>query len=413
MLIIKKNFYGVNRMKIYYGKAVYDKKEIQASLKVLKNKSLTLIDGPAVKNLENKISKLFGKKYGLMVNSGSSANLLALASLNLKKGSEIVTTTLTFSTTVAPIYQLGLIPHFIDVDKNTFVANLDQIKKAINKKTKAIMIPNLLGNVPDWKKIFLFAKKNKLKIIEDSADTIGYKLNKKNLGNYSDITTNSMYASHIITGAGFGGMVCFNDKKIYDKAKLLRGWGRSSAVFNESEGIKKRFSIKVDGIPYDGKYIFHDLGYNFLPSEISAAFALEQLKKLPKNIKNRVSNFENLKSFFSRFPDLFELPIQLKNLVTPWLAYPVIIKSTSNINRQKLQIFLEKKGIQTRTIFTGNILRQPIMKKRKYKKVKSAEINSNNIMKNGILIGCHHGLKNKDLEYIKKNFLNFIKNLSR
>ena len=396
-------------MKIYYGKAVYDQKEIQASLKVLKDKSLTLIDGPAVKDLENKISKLFGKKYGLMVNSGSSANLLALASLNLKKESEVITTSLTFSTTVAPIYQLGLIPHFIDVGKNTFIANLDQIKKAINKKTKAIMIPNLLGNVPDWKKIYLIAKKNKLKIIEDSADTIGYRLNKQNLGIYSDITTNSMYASHIITGAGFGGMVCFNDKKIYDKAKLLRGWGRSSAVFNESEGIKKRFSVKVDGIPYDGKYIFHDAGYNFLPSEISAAFALEQLKKLPRNIKHRVLNFENLRSFFSRFPDLFELPVQLKGLITPWLAYPVIIRSKSNINRQKLQIFLEKKGIQTRTIFTGNILRQPIMEKRKYKKVKNAEINSNNVMKNGILIGCHHGLNSKDIEYIKKEFLNFIK----
>ncbi len=400
-------------MKIYYGKAVYNQKEIQASLKVLKDKSLTLIDGPAVKELEGKISKSFGKKYGLMVNSGSSANLLALASLDLKKGSEIITTTLTFSTTVAPIYQLGLIPHFIDVGKNTFIANLDQIKKAINKKTKAIMIPNLLGNVPDWKKIFSFAKKNKLKIIEDSADTIGYRLNKKNLGNYSDITTNSMYASHIITGAGFGGMVCFNDKKTYDRAKLLRGWGRSSAIFNESEGIKKRLSVKVDGIPYDGKYIFHDIGYNFLPSEISAAFALEQLKKLPKNIKDRVSNFENLRSFFSKFPDFFELPVQLKGLVTPWLAYPVIIKSTSKIQRQKLQIFLEKKGIQTRTIFTGNILRQPIMKKRKYKKVKNAEINSNNVMKNGILIGCHHGLKIKDLEYIKKNFLNFIGKIPR
>ncbi len=400
-------------MKIYYGKAVYDNKEIQASLKVLKNKSLTLIDGPAVKDLENKISKSFGKKYGLMVNSGSSANLLALAALNLKKGSEVITTTLTFSTTVAPIYQLGLIPHFIDVGKNTFVANIDQIKKAINKKTKAIIIPNLLGNVPDWRKIYLIAKKNKLKIIEDSADTIGYKLNKKNLGNYSDITTNSMYASHIITGAGSGGMVCFNDKKTYDKAKLLRGWGRSSAVFNESEGIKKRFNIKVDGIPYDGKYIFHDVGYNFLPSEISAAFALEQLKKLPKNITKRVLNFQNLKSFFSKHLDLFELPIQLKGLVTPWLAYPVIIRSKSKINRQKLQIFLEKKGIQTRTIFTGNILRQPIMKKRKYKKVKNAEINSNNIMKNGILIGCHHGLINKDLEYIKKNFLDFIKKNSK
>ena len=194
-------------MKIFYGKAVYGKEEIQASLNVLKKKSLTLIDGPSVKILEKKIANTFGKKFGLMVNSGSSANLLALASLNLKKGSEIITPTLTFSTTVAPIYQLGLIPHFIDVGKNTFVANIDQIKNAINKKTKAIIIPNLIGNVPNWKKIYSICKKNKLKIIEDSADTIGYKINGQSYGSYSDISTNSMYASHIITGAGFGGMV--------------------------------------------------------------------------------------------------------------------------------------------------------------------------------------------------------------
>ena len=400
-------------MKIYYGKAIYNKKEINASLSVLKSKSLTLIDGPLVKELEKKISKLFGKKYGLMVNSGSSANLLALASLNLKKGDEVITPTLTFSTTIAPIYQLGLTPHFIDVESNSFVAKIDQIKKAINKKTKAIMVPNLLGNVPNWKNIFQIAKKKNIKIIEDSADTIGYRVQKKNLGKYSDITTNSMYASHIITGAGFGGMVCFNDKKTYERAKLLRGWGRSSAIFNESEGIKKRFNIKVDGIPYDGKYIFHDIGYNFLPSEISAAFALEQLKKLPENIKTRVYNFEKLKLFFSTLPKYFELPEQLKGLITPWLAYPVIIKSNTKINRQKLQIFLEKRGIQTRTIFTGNILRQPIMKKRKYKKVKDAEINSNNVMKNGILIGCHHGLNDNDLFYIKRNFVNFLRKVSK
>jgi len=397
-------------MKIYYGKAIYDKKEINASLSVLKSKSLKLIDGPLVKELEKKISKLFGKKYGLMVNSGSSANLLALASLNLKKGDEVITPTLTFSTTVAPIYQLGLTPHFIDVERNSFVAKIDQIKKAINKKTKAIMVPNLLGNVPNWKNIFQIAKKKNIKLIEDSADTIGYKVNSKNLGKYSDITTNSMYASHIITGAGFGGMACFNDKKTYEKAKLLRGWGRSSAIFNESEGIKKRFSTKVDGIPYDGKYIFSDMGYNFLPSEISAAFALEQLKKLSKSIKKRNSNFVNLKNFFSNFPDYFELPTQQKGLITAWLAYPIIIKNGVKLNRQKLQIFLEKKGIQTRTIFTGNILRQPMMKKRSYKKVKNAELNSNNIMRNGILIGCHHGLNNKDLDYIKKIFSLFIKN---
>ena len=149
-------------MKVFYGKAVYDNKEINASLSVLKNKSLTLIDGPAVKSLEFKIAKLFGKKYGLMVNSGSSANLLAFASLGIKKGSEVITPTLTFSTTVAPIYQLGLIPHFIDVEENTFIAKIDQIKRAINKRTKAIIIPNLLGNVPNWKKIHKIANDNNL-----------------------------------------------------------------------------------------------------------------------------------------------------------------------------------------------------------------------------------------------------------
>ena len=394
--------------RILYGKAVYDSKEINAAIKVLKNKSLSLIDGPSVKDLEKKISKSFGKKYGLMVNSGSSANLLALAALGLKKGSEVITPTLTFSTTVAPIYQLGLVPHFIDVEKNTFTAKISQIVEAINKKTKAIMIPNLIGNVPDWKEIYKIANKYKLKIIEDSADTIGYSVNKKNYGNYSDITTNSMYASHIITGAGFGGMVCFNDKRLYDKAKLLRGWGRSSAVFNESEGINKRFNTKVDGVPYDGKYIFSDVGYNFLPSEICAAFALEQLKKLKQNIHKRVHNFSNLKEFFSKFPHLFDLPVQQKKLITPWLAYPILIRKNSKINRQKLQIYLEKRGIQTRTIFTGNILRQPVMKKRFYKKVKNAEINSNSVMSYGILIGCHHGLNDKDLNYVKTNFDKFI-----
>ena len=395
-------------MRIFYGKAVYGKEEIKASLNVLKQKSLSLIDGTSVKNLENKIANTFGKKYGLMVNSGSSANLLAIASLKLKKGSEVITPTLTFSTTVAPIYQLGLTPHFIDVERNNFVAKIDQIKSAINKNTKAIIIPNLLGNVPDWKKIFKISKKYNLKIIEDSADTIGYKLYRSNFGNFSDITTNSMYASHIITGAGFGGMVCFNDKKLYEQAKLLRGWGRSSAVFNESEGIEKRFGTKVDGIPYDGKYIFQDLGYNFLPSEISAAFALEQLKKLPNNIKIRIKHFEKLKKFFRNYPGLFSLPQQLKGLKTPWLAYPIIIKNDKKINRQKFQIFLENKGIQTRTIFTGNILRQPIMKKKVFKKVKDAEINSNNIMKNGILIGCHHGLKDSDVNYMIKYLKLFI-----
>ena len=384
-------------MKIYYGQAIYDNKEISATVRVLKRNSLNLIDGPSVKKLEGKIAKLFGKKYGLMVNSGSSANLLALSSFNLKKGSEIITPSLTFSTTVSPIYQLGYVAHFIGVEENKFLSDINQIEKCINKKTAAIMLPNLLGNVLEWKTIYNIAKKYNLKVIEDSADTIGYTYRKSNTGKYSDVVTNSFYASHIITGAGSGGMLCFNDKKVYNRAKLLRGWGRSSAVFNESEGIKNRFSKKVDGIPYDGKYIFSALGYNFLPSEISAAFAIEQLKKLKKNIKIRIKNFEFLRKFFENYRSFFKLPIQNKNVVTGWLAFPLVIKKNSNFSRKNLQIYLEKKGIQTRTIFTGNILRQPMMKNMYYKKHKKSYIVSDDVMKNGILIGCHHGLKKNDL----------------
>ena len=398
-------------MKIYYGKAVYDNKEIAAVVKVLKNNQLNLIDGPAVKELEYKIAKLFGKKYGLMVNSGSSANLLGLASFNFKKGSEVITPSLTFSTTVSPIYQLGLVPHFIDVQENKFVANIDQIKKCINKKTVAIMIPNLLGNIPQWEKISAIAKKYNLKVIEDSADTIGYSYKNSTTGKYSDIVTNSFYASHIITGAGFGGIVVFKDKKLYEKAKLLRGWGRSSAVFNESEDIKLRFNKKVDGIPYDGKYIFSEVGYNFLPSEISAAFALEQLKKLKKNISSRLKNFEFLKNFFKKYQKYIKLPVQAKNVKTGWLAFPLVIKEETKISRTNLQIFLERKGIQTRTVFTGNILRQPIMKNRYYRKHKYCSKISDDVMKNGILIGCHHGMKMSELKFMCKSFESFFKKI--
>ena len=146
------------------------------------------------------------------------------------------------------------------------------------------------------------------------------------------------------------------------------------------------------------------MGYNFLPSEISAAFALEQIKKLKKNIDTREKNFKKLYNFFKKFNHFFELPSQNKYLKTPWLAFPLLIKDNSNLARKKLQIFLEQKGIQTRTIFTGNILRQPIMENKKFKRSNKKFLNSDNVMKNGILIGCHHGLTSKEINYKMKNF---------
>ena len=386
----------------------WDDEEIKAINEVISSNRYTM--GDRVKKFESEFANFFGSKYSIMVNSGSSANLLALSSFNFKKGSEIITPNLTFSTTVAPIYQLGLVPHFVGADDNKFVTKCSQIEKCINKKTVALMIPNLLGNIADWKKIYKIANKYKLKIIEDSADTIGYKVNGKNLGKYSDVTTNSFYASHIINGAGTGGIVCFNDYKLYKKAKLLRGWGRSSAVFNESENVNKRFNVKISGIDYDAKYIFSDLGYNFLPSEISAAFALEQIKKLKNNISIRNKNFEYLKKFFNGYKNYFKLPEQYKGVKTPWLAFPLVIKKNKKFTRKKMQIFFEKNHIQTRTIFTGNILKQPVMKNKIYKKHPNCDKIADDVMKNGILLGCHQGMNLRELNYICSTFKKLIGN---
>lgn len=393
--------------KIYYSRASYDQKEINAVNKVLKN-PLSLMDGPNVKLFEKKVAKIFGKKFGLMVNSGSSANLLALQSLNLKKNSEIITPLLTFSTTVAPIYQLNLIPHFIDVIKNKYVADVDEIEKAINKNTKAIFIPNLLGNIADWKKISVIAKKYKIKVIEDSADTIGYKLNNSNTGRLSDIATCSFYASHVITGAGFGGIACFNDEKLYKRAKLLRGWGRSSAFTQENEDIKSRFQSKLKGIDYDAKYIFNDFGYNFIPSELSAAFALQQLKKLNKNIKKRINNLLFIKNYIKKnMEEHFFVPEQYRNVKTGWLAFPLLIKNIKKINRKKLQIFLEKNFIQTRTIFSGNVLKQPMMNNKKFRLVTKNTYVADYVMKYGILVGCHNSMTKKEINYLCKKIYEF------
>jgi CDP-6-deoxy-D-xylo-4-hexulose-3-dehydrase len=393
-------------MKVFYAKAIYNNKEIAAVNKVLKNPT-ALMNGPAVKEFEQKASKLFGKKFGLMVNSGSSANLLALAAFNFQPGSEIITPSLTFSTTVAPIYQVNCIPYFIDVIDRKYIANVDQIEKCINKKTVALMIPNLLGNIADWKKIYALGKKYNLKIIEDSADTIGYKYHNSTTGKLSDAVSTSFYGAHLITGAGFGGLVCFNDKKLYENAKMLREYGRSSAIFNQNIGVKTRFQKKLDGIQYDVKYIFSEMGYNFIPSEISAAFALEQLKKLKFIVKKRTEVFDYLNNFFNKY-DFFRTPIQQNKTKTGWLAYPILLSNKAPFTRSQLQIHLENNQIQTRPIFSGNILRQPLMKKRFFRKHKQATTISDDVMKRGILIGCHHGLTKSEISYMIQVIKNFL-----
>jgi len=390
--------------RVPYALATHDKEEEEAVLDVLRNHK-TII-GEKTKEFEKKVATLFGKKYGIMVNSGSSANLLAFELLSLPKRSEVITPVVTFSTTLSPIIQKQLIPVFVDIEPGSYLIDMDKMEDAIGENTKALMIPSLLGNVPDMKRIKKVADENSLIFIEDSCDTLGATFEGVPTGIYSDISTTSFYGSHVITAAGGGGMICVNDVERYRKCKMLRGWGRSSAV-DESEDIKKRFGVKLEGLPYDSKFIFEEVGYNFLPLEISAAFGLAQLKKLGTFSDIRRDNFLRLTEFFSQY-DYFILPKQLPSVKTPWLAFPLTIQSDAPFSRLDIVTYLEENGIQTRPVFTGNVLRQPAFKNIDYKNHDKDYPVANNIMKNSFVIGCHQAISQKHIMKIKQTVRTFL-----
>jgi CDP-6-deoxy-D-xylo-4-hexulose-3-dehydrase len=395
-------------MRVFYAEANYGQEEIDASIKVLQEQRLALMCGKNVSELERKVAKIFDQPYGLMTNSGSSANLLAIKSLNLKKGAKVITPALTFSTTIAPLVQSDLVPLFVDVELETLQIDAEALDQINLDGVEALMIPNLVGNIANWEKISKFATSNNLAVIEDSADTIGYKY-KSSESNWADITTTSFYASHVITGAGFGGMATFKNKDNYELAKSLRGWGRRSSLYDETEDYNRRFSCKVGEFDYDDKYVFDDLGYNFLPSEISAAFALVQLKNLSKNIQTRIEKFNYLSTAMDN-KENFKICHSYKNVETGWLAFPLILTGKLAGRRKEFQIFLEEAGIQTRTIFTGNILRQPVAEKFEWESHGLFEV-ADEIMQNGLLLGCHNQMSEEKMHYMIQKINEAEKNI--
>lgn len=394
-------------LRVPYGQAVHDNKESQRVLQVLQEHRTIM--GQETITFEKAIAKIFGKKYGIMVNSGSSANLLAIELLKLPESSEVITPVLTFATTIAPLIQKGIIPVFTDVEPGKYVINVSQIEKLITKKTKALFVPLLLGNVPDMNKLCKLCKKYNLILIEDSCDTLGATFERKPTGEFSDITTTSFYGSHIITAGGNGGMILLNRDVWHDRARELRGWGRSSSLDNESENITQRFKKNLDNIPYDSKFIFDEVGYNFLPMEIGAAFGNAQLEKLPHFRKTREKNFKSLYKFFSNYENFFTLPVQDPRVQTQWLAFPLTIKGSAPFSRLEITTYLEEHNIQTRPIFTGNILKQPGFKNIPHRVIREGYPVTDDIMERGFVVGCHHGLAEKHIKYMKEVFKTFLK----
>jgi CDP-6-deoxy-D-xylo-4-hexulose-3-dehydrase len=270
------------------------------------------------------------------------------------------------------------------------------------------MMPLLLGNVPDMKRLRELADTYNLFIVEDSCDTLGARFEDKPTGMFSDISTTSFYGSHIITAGGGGGMLLLNREDWRDRAKVLRGWGRSSSVLKDHEKIEDRFNVKLDNITYDANFIFDERGYNFLPMEIGAAFGNAQLDKLPQFRKIRQANFENLLSFFKQYESFFMLPQQSEKIDTQWLAFPLTIKKTAPFTRLQIATHLEKNNIQTRTVFTGNILKQPAFKDMPHIALPEGYPATDEIMERGFLKGCHHGMEEKHLQKIKNVITSFI-----
>ena len=376
--------------KISYAKTVYGQEEIDAVNKCL-NESTQM--GKYSRQFESQIAELFKKMHCLYVNSGSSALYLGIEAFDFPSGSEVITPALTFSTTVGCLIKNNLKPVFTDVENNTYCIDVSQIESLISNKTVAILAPNLLGNLCDWPIIREIADKYNLVVIEDSADTLGGIIDNNLSGYYSDMSITSFYGSHIINCAGNGGALTVNNDQVMKRAKLLRSWGRSSSLYDDlSEKIENRFNVDLDGIPYDAKFVFESVGYNLEGNEIGAAFGLAQLKKLNHNINIRRENYLRQVSFFSNYDEYFTNPLQKDNIQTAWLAFPILIKDKAPFTRKEFQIYLEKRNIQTRVVFTGNILRQPMTKGIDHRVTEDGLVNSDNVMKNGVLLPLHHGM---------------------
>lgn len=397
--------------RIDYAGSVHDEREIDAVVSVLRGGPQALRIGKSVRAFEQAIAALFGKARGVMCNSGSSALYLAVELLGLAPGDEIITPALTFSTDLAPIVRAGLVPVFVDVEPDTYNVDVDGIEPLIGPRTKAILIPNLIGNVPDWDRIRAVADTHGLRVVEDSCDALGSTLRGTPTGTRSDISVTSFALSHIITAAGTGGMVCLDDPELVDRCLLLRRWGRRSEVqiYGSTKGVDRRFFSTIDGdLEYDNLFIFDELGWNFEPSELAAAFGLVQVDKLADNLAARKRNFARLVEHFGSRPDVFVLPRTTEGVDTAWHMFPVLIRPESGVERSAFQTHMESRGIDTRMVWTGNALRQPAFRTIEHRAPDDGLPNTDRVMEQGLILPSNHSLIDDDVDYIATTALEFV-----
>jgi CDP-4-dehydro-6-deoxyglucose reductase, E1 len=401
---------------VRYAGRVFDEKEIQAGVDACLDFWLT--SGRYSEEFEGLFADFMESEFAFLVNSGSSANLVAFTSLTsptlgekrLKAGDEVISVAAGFPTTVNPIIQNGMIPVFVDVDIGTYNIDPEGLRQAIGPKTKAIFLAHTLGNPYNLDVVMELVKKHDLWFVEDCCDALGSTYKGRKVGTFGHIATCSFYPAHHIT-MGEGGCVFTNDETLARAARSIRDWGRDCYCSGgESNTCGKRFSGQFGTLPkgYDHKYVYSHIGYNLKVTDMQAAIGVEQMKKLPRFIERRKENFRIWTEGFQRYERYFILPRATEGTDPSWFAYPITIKPDAGFGRTELTDYLNNRKIETRNLFGGNLLRQPAYSGIVHRVAPGGLANTDTIMNDTFFLGAYPGLSREQIDYALQTINEFI-----
>jgi CDP-4-dehydro-6-deoxyglucose reductase, E1 len=403
---------------VHYAGRVFDEKELQASVDA--SLDFWLTSGRYSEAFESAFAEFVGSEYSFLVNSGSSANLVALSSLmspllgerRLKAGDEVISVAAGFPTTLNPVIQSGLVPVFVDIDVGTYNVDVAQLERALGPKTKAIFLAHTLGNPYDLDAICRIVKERGLWFIEDCCDALGTTYRGKMVGSFGHIATCSFYPAHHIT-MGEGGCVFTNDEVLARAARSIRDWGRDCyCAGGENNTCGKRFSAQYGTLPkgYDHKYVYSHIGYNLKVTDMQAAIGVEQLKKLPGFIERRKENFRFWTEGFSKWNELFILPHATEGSDPSWFAFPVTVREGAPFTRTELTDYLSSRFVETRNLFGGNLLRQPAYQGIAHRVAPGGLDRTDRIMNDTFFLGTYPGLTKEQIEYTFSTIGAFVDN---
>jgi CDP-6-deoxy-D-xylo-4-hexulose-3-dehydrase len=405
---------------VHYAGRVYDAQEIQNMVSAVLDFWLTA--GPYAEQFEKQLGAFLGVREVIPVNSGSSANLVALTTLTswqlgdkrLLPGDEVIVPAASFPTTVNPIIQNQLVPVFVDSCLGDFNLDVDQLETAVSPRSRALIFAHTLGNPGDMDAIMAFVKKHNLFLIEDTCDALGSRWDGKLLGTFGHLATLSFYPAHHIT-MGEGGAVYTNRPRLAKIARSVRDWGRDCYCgydnpVNGKCGI--RFEREVPGMEgyYDHRYYYTEIGYNLKITDPQAAMGLAQMDKLPGFVAARKRNFAYLYEGLQQFEEFLMLPTWHQKADPSWFAFPLLVKKSAPFMRHDLTRFLEANKVQTRLIFAGNILKQPGYRDINHRVIGDLPI-ADEIMRGGFFVGVFPGLDTPRLDYMIEMFEKFFKQL--